>query len=226
MSRTFGAVELSRGAEKLTMLKRIAFWCAVCVLVTGAGFGRKKNKPILPPYIFSAHTVSVIIDPDAGMSVDSPRANEVAQKDVENALLKWGRFQPILGTEGADLIIVVRKGNGRLANETIHDPWQNRRPIGANRTDDGGSIGAQHEPPINDGQASNPGMSSPHPQMEIGAAEDTFTVYQGNVDHPLEAVPGWRYVASDALHSHDVPAVAAFRKAMEDAAKAAASKGP
>lgn len=223
-----GGVELSHCAEELAMLKRIGCGIAVCVLVTATGFAKKKNKPVLPPYIFSAHTVSVVIDPDAGMSIDNPRANEVAQKDVENALLKWGRFQPILGTEGADLIIVVRKGNGKIANETIHDPWQNRRPVGANRTDDGGSVGAQRgpQPPMNDGQASNPGAPSPHPQMEIGATEDTFTVYQGNVDHPLDAVPGWRYVATDALRSHDVPAVGAFRKAMEDAAKAAASKGP
>lgn len=210
------------------MLKRIACWIAFCLLVTATGLAKKKSKPILPPYIFSAHTVSVIIDPDAGMSVDDPRANEVAQKDVENALLKWGRFEPVLGTEGADLIIVVRKGNGKLVNETINDPWQNRRGVGIDRTDNGGSVGVQHgqQPPLTGAQGSNAGPPSPHPQMEMGQAEDTFTVYQGNVKDPLDGIPGWRYVAKDALHSHDVPAVDAFRKAMEDAAKAAASKGP
>jgi hypothetical protein len=40
----------------------------------------------------------------------------------------------------------------------------------------------------------------------------------------LERPPVWRYVAKDALHSPDVPAVAEFRKLIETAEKQQKSK--
>jgi hypothetical protein len=54
-------------------------------------------------------------------------------------------------------------------------------------------------------------------------------VYEGKVAKPLNGAPGWRYVAEDGLHSHNVPAVDAFKKAVaegEKAAAAAAAKKP
>src|SRR5580698_5841213 len=87
--------------------------------------GRNKDKPILPAYILNARTVAVVIDPDAGESLDNPRANQIAQKDVETALLNWGRFQPVLTTDQVDLVIVIRKGSGKIADTTISDPRQN-----------------------------------------------------------------------------------------------------
>jgi hypothetical protein len=49
-------------------------------------------------------------------------------------------------------------------------------------------------------------------------------VYQGGVSNPLDSPPIWRYITRDGLHSHDVPAVAAFRKAIAETEKAAAKK--
>jgi hypothetical protein len=57
---------------------------------------KDKPKSTLPTYVLQARTVSVIIDPTAGKSLEDPRANEVAQRDVETALMNWGRFQPVL----------------------------------------------------------------------------------------------------------------------------------
>jgi hypothetical protein len=101
----------------------------------------KDKKSILPPYVLTAHTVAVIIDPEAGVSIDDLQANTNAQKDVEQALTTWGRFEPILSPLTADLVIVVRKGSGRIVNQTVTDPRQNRRPGDIGATDNTITLG-------------------------------------------------------------------------------------
>jgi hypothetical protein len=207
------------------------FAAGLLVAVLGfstSGFAKDKNNAILPAYVLSARTVAVIIDPGAGISIDDPRANDVARADVEAALRTWGRFEPVQTGLPADLIIVVRRGHGRLVDSTIHDPRQNdpMSPVGG--------IGAENSrPPTQPGSVSNPGSISnpgatndrPGPQTEIGGADDSFVVYRGDVDKPLDTSPAWRYTASDALQPHSVPAVDKFRKAIAEAEKAA-TKGP
>jgi hypothetical protein len=203
------------------MPKRTLILFAVALLAT-CGFAKDK-KHTLPGYVLQAHTVAVIIDPSAGVSMEDPRANEIAQKAVETALLNWGRFQPTFSRQSADLIIVVRKGNGRLANETIPDARQNNRAGAITPMDNGVSAAGQHgsQPNIsNDGLGPTQGPA--RPQMEVGEADDSFLVYEGGVENPLDSSPAWRYVAKDGLSSDTVPAVAAFRKAVADAEKAAA----
>jgi hypothetical protein len=196
------------------MRTRLTTLIAVCLLAT-MGFAKDKKKAILPTYVLRAQTVAVIIDPNAGFTIDDPRGNQVAKQDVESALLSWGRYNPILQTNDADLIVVVRKGNGRMVNDTIHDPRQNNRPGSVIPADNGASIGAQEGPRA---------QSSPEvtPQMEIGQTEDSFVVYEGGGDRPLDRAPVWRYVAKDGLLTPAVPAVDAFRKAVAEADKAAA----
>jgi hypothetical protein len=212
-------------AKEAEMLKRASILFAVCLLVT-FGFAKDKNKSTLATCVLRAQTVAVIVDPNAGISIDDPRANQDAQKDVEAALLNWGRFEPVLGTQAADLIIVVRKGSGRLMNETFPDPRQNNRAGVINPTDNGVSMGGQHgpQPDLPGEPGLGPNQQNSHPQTEIGEAADSFVVYKGGVEKPLEASPVWRYVAKDGLSPHLLPAVAAFRKAVADADKAAAKK--
>jgi hypothetical protein len=83
---------------------------------------KDKSKSPLPTYALQARTVAIIIDPTAGVSLDDPQANHVAQRDVETALLNWGRFQPVLDGQSADLIIVIRRGTGKVASGTVHEP--------------------------------------------------------------------------------------------------------
>jgi hypothetical protein len=208
------------------MLRRVSTLFAVSLLVT-LGFAKDK-KATLPAYVLSAKTVAVIIDPNAGIAIDDPRANQDAQKDVEAALLNWGRLEPVLSKQTADLIIVLRKGNGRMMNETMPDPRQNSRVGVVTSTDNGVPMGGQNAP--HPGMPDQPGMGSsqqpPGAQTEIGHADDSFVVYKGGDERPLGTTPAWRYVGADGLSPHSVPAVAAFRKAVENAEKAAAAKKP
>jgi hypothetical protein len=208
------------------MPKRVLTLFAVGLLVSFA-FAKDKNKKILPAYVLGAHSVAVIIEPGAGISVDDPRANENARKDVESALLSWGRFAPVLSTQGADLIITVRKGTGRPVAETIPDPRQNNRAGDITTADNGVSVGGQHGGSPNRPSAQpgfGPGQGPAGPQTEIGGADDSFVVYEGGNENPLDAPPAWRYMAKDGLSPHSVPAVEAFKKAVADAEKAAAKK--
>lgn len=212
-------------------MRRSGLGCgAGIVLVAGlAATGWAKDKRMLPPYVLNAHTVAVVVDPDAGISVEDPRANQVAQKDVETALMGWGRFVPVIGTAQADLLIVIKRGHGRLAEGTISDPRQNDRAGVINSRDGEIGVGVQRgqQPPLTGGSAplgSQDGPArGPHPQAEIGGVEDEFAVYQGSVEHPLDGAPAWRWVRKDGLHPHDVPAVAEFRKAIAETEKAVAA---
>jgi hypothetical protein len=114
---TIAGVQLRR---RRAMLNR-AFAVAACLLFTTTGLAKDK-KPILPSFVLTARTATVIIDPEAGVSIDDPRANEVARKDVETALLKWGRFDVRMDGQGTDLVIVVRKGTGRAVQPGISNP--------------------------------------------------------------------------------------------------------
>jgi len=183
-----------------------------------AAVAKDKKKPVLPVDILQAHTAWVIIDPDAGMNVQDPNANRIARSDVETALAKWGRLSPVTDVTLADLIIVVRKGNGKFVQPTIGSaPGNAPPPVVAQRTDSGINVSGRTGPPLVE--------SEPHPQMEVGTTQDSFAVYRGDPRHiteqdPLNSPPVWRYTRKDALASPGVPAVDAFRKAINDSEKA------
>jgi hypothetical protein len=172
--------------------------------------------------------VAVVIDTTAGVSLRDPNANQTARKDVETALLNWGRFEPVMSVEGADLVIVIRKGSKGPADVAIADPRQNRRGGVVEPIDDGISVGVQHGPSGQQGSGTGrpvpQGGTATRPVEQAGTPGDVFQVFDGKVDDPLNGVPGWQYVKKDGLHSHDVPAVAAFRKAIDDAEKQAAQQ--
>jgi hypothetical protein len=185
---------------------------------------KDKKKVPLPVDILQAHSVWVIIDPAAGVDVTDPNANRIARSDVENALARWGRLTPVTDPSQADLIIVIRKSNGKLVQPTIAGtPINAPPPVIAQRTDGGINASGRAGPPLEESQ--------PHPQTEVGNTEDTFVVYRGNPvynnsasneNNPLDSPPVWRFTAKNALESPSVPAVEAFRKAVNDSEKALA----
>ena len=206
------------------MAKRVPALLVLSLLVT-FGFAKDKTKNILPAYVLQAHTVAVIIDPKAGISIEDPRANQVAQKDVEAAFLKWGRFEPVSEPKTADLIVMVRKGNSRLMDEPLPDPRQNNGISPSNPSNRGGSIGPPRgsQPDLPGDSGLGPSQQGPRSSTEMGDAVDSFAVFKGG-ENPLYATPVWTYSARDGLSPQATPAVAAFKRAVAAADKAAAEK--
>lgn len=192
----------------------------VCALTAP---GKDKKKVLLPADVLEATTVLVIIDPDAGMAIDAPNANRTAQENVEKALMKWGRFSLAMEASTADLIISVRKGNGKMAQPTIGGIPNNNRPVIFEPTDSGGRVGGSAGNPPFSGDPNSPRSQGPHQQIEVGPTEDVFLVYRGRRSNALDAPPVWRYQATDALQAPRVQAVDEFRRLVVEAEKQQAS---
>ena len=203
---------------------RLRVLLTVVLLLTGLTASADKKKNRLPARVLQARTVLVLIDPDAGISVTDPAANSTAKDDVEKAITKWGRFLPVLDGQNPDLVMVVRKGQGKLVEPTIGGvPNGNDRPVVLQPTDNGIRLGGQRGRPPDATQGAPPD-TGPHPKVEAGPREDMLVLYAGGVDYPLDHPPLWRYVAKDALRSPDVPAVAEFRKLLEETERQQKSK--
>lgn len=204
---------------------RIRLSLTVVLLLTAVTVSTGKKKNLLPATVLKARTVLVLVDPDAGITATDPAANKTARDDVEKAIMKWGRFLPVLDGQNPDLVIVVRKGQGKFVQPTIGGvPNDNDRPVVLQPTDNGIRLGGQRGRPPDATQSAPPDTGPPHPKLEGGPPEDMFVLYAGGVDHPLDRSPLWRYIAKDALRSPDVPAVAEFRKLLEETQKQQKSK--
>ena len=207
-----------------------AFVTLILLLLSLGAVAKDKKAVPLPADILKARTVLVIVDPSAGVDAQDPNANRLARVDVEQALQKWGRFTTVQEGYTADLIIMVRKSNGKRVQPTIGGTPVNGIPpvtVGSTTTPTetttrgGGSWGRSGIP--NDPSIAGSQSSTPQPQMEAGPTQDTFMVYRGNKDDPnwsaLDAPAVWRYSAKNGLEAPAMPAVDAFRKAIAESEK-------
>ena len=180
----------------------------------------KDKKNLLPAYVLNARTVLVMIEPDAGAPITDLTGNKKALDEVERAISKWGWLTPVQDAQTADLIITIRKGHDRLVEPTIGGGPVNDRPVVVQSTDSSVRVAGRGRQPDSSADPTNaPRNPSVHPQTEIGSANDSFTVYQGKVERPLEGAPMWRYVGKNALRGPNVAAVTEFRKAVEETQK-------
>lgn len=214
-------------------LRKVLPLIAIVLFCAHASAKDKKNAT-LPADVLHAKTVLVIIDPTAGVDFADPNANRVARANVEQALDEWGRFRRVQEGFTADLVIMVRKGNGRMVQPTIGGtPINGTPPVSVGSTTSptetttrvGGRWGNSGIP--NDPSNAGTQPATPHPQVEVGSSQDMFVVYRGNMDpnsSPLDAPSVWRYSKKDALASPSVPAVEAFRKLVAESEKQLASK--
>jgi hypothetical protein len=145
---------------------------------------------------------------------------------VEKALVNWGRFKIAVDASDADLIITVRKGDGKMARSTIGGVPQNNGPVIMGPTDSSGRAGGRTAPPPMGGDPSDsdPQFGGPHQQVEVGQPQDMFVVYRGKREKPLENSAVWRYSGENALRSPGVPAVDVFRKLVLESEKQLAEK--
>ena len=212
--------------RKLLALAAIILFCAIAP-------AKDKKKAVLPADVLHAETVLVIVDPAAGVDAADPNANRAARQAVEEALNRWGRFRLVQEGFTADLVIMVRKGNGKVAQGTIGgSPINGIPPVSVGSatsptqttTRSGGRWG---DPGLNDPSDAGTQPATPRPQIEAGSSQDIFVVYRGNIDpnsSPLDAPAVWRYSGKDALASPSVPAVEAFHKLVLESEKQLASQ--
>jgi hypothetical protein len=196
-----------------------------------SAFAKDKKKVPLPEEVLQARNVLVIVDPNAGVDATDPTANRSARADVEQALIKWGRLMPVTEGYTADLIFVVRKGNGKVAQPTIGGTPANGTPpasVGSTSTPDESTTHAAarwgHSSIPNDPSNAGTQPAHPYPQIEVASSEDTLVVYRGGSKDdpnwsPLDSPAVWRYSGKNALESPSVPAVEAFRKAIAESEK-------
>jgi hypothetical protein len=177
---------------------------------------KEKKSATLPDFVISAQTVAVVINPGEPEPLTNPNANRNAQSDVENALTKWGRLRPVLYAQDADLVMTVRKGT-RGITPTVRGGKIDDRPIILQPNGNDIRIGAQRGTPPSTTETQFPEPERPQLGTSIGNSEDLLELYQGHAEHPLDGMVIWRYQGSNGLNAPNVPAIAAFRKALEQA---------
>jgi hypothetical protein len=204
----------------------------VTAIILCSALATAKKKAILPVDVLRARTVLVIIDPSAGVDARDPNANRAARADVEKALDQWGRFTLVQAGLTADLVITIRKGNGKFVQPTIGGtPINGTPPVSGGTTSTPTTMTTRGAVRLGPGSPNDPssagsGPSTPQPQIEAGSPQDMFVVYRGSTDpnwSPLDAPSVWRYSGKDALASPSVPAVEAFRKLIAESEKQLAS---
>jgi hypothetical protein len=151
----------------------------------------KKKQQLLPDQVLKAKTVLVLIHSEMGEPLTNPRPGRT-QGEVEEAIMKWGRFRLVRDTQTADLVIVG---------------VQQSRPPDLTEPGFGGSEASVRQA---QDQRTRPRVN------ETGSSEDIFEVYLGGVGHPLDRTPIWRYTAKQALNGPRVDAVEQFRKAITE----------
>jgi hypothetical protein len=194
------------------MLTRACLWTALVLFSSALAIAGPKKKDELPAYVLKAHTVAVIIDPSVGASGTSVPENIKAKEEVEQALMKWGRLGLSYNVQSADLVIVIGKGTGRLVEVTVAWVPTSVPQQTVPRDTDAGPL---------------PLPQDARPQKEAAPLDDTFFVYKGHSQLPVDQRPlFWRYSNKNALRSPDVPAVTEFRKAIEATEKQQPKSNP
>ena len=203
----------------------LALFAGIVVLASCVA-AKKKEKQVLPNTVLRAQTVFVVIQPDAREPLTEPNANLKAQKAVEEALMKWGKFRLALDTTAADIVISVQKGTGEVMSPTISGGPVDSRP--GDVEGDAGQIrimGQKGHPPDTTSIPTNEPSAPVHTGTQTGGSEDVLRLFiAGGVQNPLDYPSVWSYSRKDALKGPEVAAVAELKKVFEESEKVAADR--
>lgn len=208
------------------MRVRVLALFAGIVLLTSCMFARKKEKQVLPDVVLRAETVLVVIQPDAKEPLTDPNANLKAQRAVEEAMMKWGKFRLALDSNTADLVISVEKGSGKAVSQTISGGPIDSRPVTVDSTEGQIRVGGQQGHPPDTTSTNDPSAqdSRVHTGTQAGPSEDVLRLFIGGVEYPLDMPPVWTYSGRDALKAPEVAAVAELKKVFGESEKIAAER--
>jgi hypothetical protein len=209
------------------MRVRVLALFAGIVVLASCVVAKKKEKQVLPDAILRAQTVFVVIQPDAKEPLTEPNANLNAQKAVEEALMKWGKFRLALDATTADIVISVQKGTGKAMSPTISGGPVDSRPVDAEGDASQIRIMGQNGHPDTTSISTNDPNPNARAQTgtQAGGSEDVLRLFIGGaVEYPLDSAPVWMYSRKDALKGPEMAAVAELKKVFEESERVAAER--
>ena len=169
------------------MRVRVLALFAGIVVLASCVVAKKKEKQVLPDAVLRAQTVFVVIQPDAKEPPTEPNANLKAQKAVEEALLKWGKFRLALDNTTADIVISVQKGTGKAMSPTISGGPVDSRPVDVEGDASQIRIMGQKGHPDTTSISTNDPNPNARAQTgtQAGASEDVLRLFIGGaVEYP------------------------------------------
>jgi hypothetical protein len=195
------------------MRQHLFFVSVVLMMCCLSAKGKDKKKNPVPDDVLQAKTVVVVIDPGALAGRELLVANQKALENTEKALTKWGRLALVKSATDADLIVTVRAGmqqggSGRMAGPRMGET-----------TDSGLWVGGSQVSSPQAGSAGGAGSEPAGMGRDSVQTPDFFAIYRGKRENPLSQPAVWKYGSVDALRAPDVPAVAEFRKLIEETEK-------
>lgn len=197
------------------------------VVLASCVAAKKKEKQVLPDTVLRAQTVLVVIQPDAKEPLTEANANLKAQKAVEEALMKWGKFRLALDTTTADIVISVQKGTGKAMSPTISGGPVDSRPVDVEGDASQIRIMGQKGHPDTTSISTNDPNPNARAQTgtQAGGSEDVLRLFIGGaVEYPLDYPPVWMYSRKDALKGPEMAAVAELKKVFEESERVAAER--
>jgi len=209
------------------MRVRVLALFAGIVVLASCVVAKKKEKQVLPDAVLRAQTVFVVIQPDAKEPLTEPNANLKAQKAVEEALMKWGKFRLALDTATADIVISVQKGIGKAMSPTISGGPVDSRPVDVEG--DASQIrimGQKGHPDTTSISTNDPNLNArAQTGTQAGGSEDVLRLFIGGaVEYPPDYAPVWMYSRKDALKGPEMAAVAELKKVFEESERVAAER--
>jgi hypothetical protein len=188
----------------MTIRRTTVFFLLVLFVCQSAA----KDKKHLPDELLTAKTFAIVVDVDSHEVATNPNIQETLQKELETAIVNWGRYR-LAPRATADLLIVAHMGH-------VNPPSVTSRPDKPEWTNPNTGPGPYPGTP----GMRNPGLGAPdRDAARLRSEEDSFEVYPAKTANLTEAARLWQYRAALALRGPKIAAIEKFRKAIDASEK-------